>query len=312
MKFNITNIYLLLISFVIYSYSTMKIKLTDKIDIKIFYDVLCGDSVRVFKSSIEPYYKNTEFQSRINLVLIPGAKMTFETSDGSDVYFSCQHGEDECLGNTFHACAFYKLEPSLAYKYIICYMSNIREYMGNNFDVTQYCSSQLNFDYQPIATCAQSDEGKQYMLTLLKRKSVLKDNVYFSPWAVVNGEHDDRIESMIFDNLTDYSCKALKYDKTIKICASYQEFYGPVGGTDTNKRVEKVRFKRTNGAIEVKEKKDSNKDSNKESNKDSNKDSNKLKEKSTNKGIDNVLNNEKEKSKVNINNKKDNIKVESK
>ena len=227
-----------------------------EIEIKIFYDTQCSDSVRVFKSSIEPYSRNTEFNSKINLVLIAGAKMTYESTDENDVYFKCKHGEDECLGNTFHACAFYKLESSLAYQYIICYMVNIFNFNGNNFDTTQYCGEQLKFDPKSILTCAQSDEGKQFMLTLLKRKNLLKEPIYFSPWAVVNGEHNTNVESMIFDNLTEYACKIINYDSRVKICSSYQMFYGNQDNKKTENKVpqinKKKEFMSKNDAIENK------------------------------------------------------------
>ncbi len=206
-------LYLLLLNFFI---SSVKITYSQKtIDVNLFYNVFCGDSVRAFRYSALPFYKNREMFPNINLKLIPGAKMSYEITD-KNIYFSCKHGDNECFGNTMHACALNKLSKSEAFKYIICYMNYIAYYRLDNYGVNEYCSQMQNISTNLLTDCAQGNEGKNYMITFLKRKNGL--DVYWSPQAFVNGKSEDSILS----DLTEYACKILDSKKQSNdVCNKY-------------------------------------------------------------------------------------------
>ena len=192
-------------------------------EIKVFYDTLCPDAITFIQNSYKSFYSMNYLNKKIKFILVPGALMSFETNENNETYFTCFGGENECLGNIFHACAIYLLEIDLANKYIICYMDNIIKYKKNNFETTNFCSGQLKFNPQLIRKCVDSELGTKYIINLLKRKKSLNSMISHSPWIVVNNKYDKIQENSILDNATAFVCKMLN-DSVLPICKSYSEF----------------------------------------------------------------------------------------
>jgi len=192
-------------------------------EIKVFYDTLCPDAISFIKNSYKSFFSIKELNKKLKFLLVPGALMNFETNEQNETYFSCFNGDNECLGNIFHACAIYLLEIETANSYIICYMDNILRFKKNNFSTTSFCSKRLGFSEDLIKKCANSNAGTEYMKLLLKRKTVLDKLVSHVPWIVVNNKYEKGAEDTILDNATSFVCKFTK-DDSVAICRSYAEF----------------------------------------------------------------------------------------
>ncbi|PSN50923.1 GILT-like protein 1, partial [Blattella germanica] len=65
-----------------------------KVDVKVYYESLCRDSINFFKQQLTlPYYES--FKDYMSLQFIPFGPVGKAT----------QHGETECYGNIVQACA---------------------------------------------------------------------------------------------------------------------------------------------------------------------------------------------------------------
>lgn len=215
---------LLLFIILLFISSCVKIRRNDgEKEIKVFYDTLCPDAITFVKNSYKSFFSIKELNRKLKFLLVPGALMNFETNEQNETYFSCFSGDNECLGNIFHACAIYLLDIDIANNYIICYMDNILRFKKNNFNTTSFCSKNLGFSEDIIKKCVNSSSGIDYMKLLLKRKTVLDRIISHSPWIVVNNKYEKEVENNILDNATAFVCKFTK-DDSVSICRSYAEF----------------------------------------------------------------------------------------
>jgi hypothetical protein len=195
-----------------------------KEDLKIYYDSQCGTSIRFLKNKVKPFYEESfnEFKDKLNLSLVPGALEMVEDYQGfetsvNEINFRCKHGEEECLGNSLHACALNILPKSKAIDYILCFMSNIRDNNYDNFLTTDLCSKQLNFLSDDIKRCATGRNGSLLMLAILQNKNKLSDTVSESPWVILNSNFNYDLHENMKENMTREVCSLLKDEKT-KIC----------------------------------------------------------------------------------------------
>jgi hypothetical protein len=201
-------------------------------EIEVFYDSMCKDSIQYFSQGLRSFYDYySDFQKKINLVLIPGAFEHIASDIDTNNYieddklkFQCKNGENECLGNKFHACALSTLDKSIAYNYIFCFMENIKIYTYNTYSTTQFCATKNNFQYDDLLKCVNSKNSNTYMRLQLEKKQKLSEVIRETPWITINNKYDFKQMENLIDNFTSEICKVINYDSEVQICHSYDKF----------------------------------------------------------------------------------------
>jgi len=103
---------------------------------------------------------------------------------------TCQHGDDECLGNRIETCAVQMTRnttdddsmSTFGAEFILCFAG---DYKGKK-DAARKCATRAGFDYSIITNCVDSDKGWAFL-----REEAVKTNDYGVhpgvPYILVDG-----------------------------------------------------------------------------------------------------------------------------
>jgi len=127
-------------------------------NVSIYYETHCPDSKALIVGGLAAAV--TKFKDEITYDLVPYGKASFRESEGTLV-FRCQHGEKECSGNTFHACAINQNPDKIldVIKFVQCSMMIVR----NMPEVMKQCATTNGLDFDKIQACESGDEGKKFL-----------------------------------------------------------------------------------------------------------------------------------------------------
>lgn len=157
-------------------------------------------------TSLNAIMGDDELKERVDLHLYPfGNAQVQDIKDVSEGYqywhadqiqsgfqyvIACQHGEDECFGNTVQACALELLDNETSASFILCMDSKdgvSQEWASHD------CAHDLNIELDPIRDCTQGPDGNLALAKLGEATSEVKDRQYV-PWVLLNGKHSGDAE----------------------------------------------------------------------------------------------------------------------
>lgn len=192
MKYIIFTIFILIS---IFTYSNCELPVID-----VYIESLCPDCMNFIGGSFKNFhlYEDKDSLAVVNFIPFGNAN---EKWNGEKWEFTCQHGENECLGNTLENCALNRLDRNGGHDFLICVEDNIRGF-GKDFNQTlTHCvgeDSKLE-----LYNCAFSEEGNQ-----LQHQAAQKTPQHnYVPWVHFNGKHDVEIENRILTNMLDFLCE---------------------------------------------------------------------------------------------------------
>lgn len=172
------------------------------VNLTIFYQSRCNDSALFFEEQLKPTF--AELSSRgigVNLELIPYGRANLSNIEGNYI-ISCEHGEEECEGNKFHACVANRTlgNDGLMLDITACMLD--RFYMDSPREHVSYCCEMIGepCKYEVLRMCASSSVGTQ----LLFNNGLLtaKWNPFFMPTILLNGDAgDDEFQKKLKTNL---------------------------------------------------------------------------------------------------------------
>ena len=118
--------------FFIFIYSiTITSASKNKPQIDVYIEVLCPDTQYFIKNSFAKYLKNPSYRELANISFIPFGNGK-EYKVGNRYKFTCQHGPNECYGNTVSVCALNKLSYKKGLDFIVCFEKVIPLYRNKN------------------------------------------------------------------------------------------------------------------------------------------------------------------------------------
>jgi interferon gamma-inducible protein 30 len=163
--------------------------------IEVFVESLCPDCMDFIGGSFKRFQEAVDHE-KLTLVYFYPYGNAHESWDGSAFKFDCQHGANECYGNTIEACALEHLPRDEGHNVLICLEGNIRR-LSKNFDETlEYCVSEQNIR-KTISECAKGSEGNNLMHVVAQKTP----NHNYVPWVHFNGVHDVNIENQILSDM---------------------------------------------------------------------------------------------------------------
>jgi len=163
--------------------------------IDVYVESLCPDCMEFIVGSFKQFQESLDHEQLavVNFYPFGNAK---ESWNGSKWIFECQHGPNECYGNTIQACALNQLSDDVGKNFLICVDENIKNFSKNFNDTVNFCVSDENVK-KSIIDCANGSEGNQLSHEVAQRTPVHK----YVPWIHFNGEHNLLIERKIKQNM---------------------------------------------------------------------------------------------------------------
>jgi len=186
----------------------------ERVTVDVYYECLCPDSRSFIVNQLYPAWQNLKDIMEINL--IPWGKADSEvTEDGYT--FTCQHGQLECEGNTYHTCAVKSANTDISIPYVKCMIEDNREPAA----IARSCAEQINIPYSPIEECARGKEGNQLLFLMGEMTHNLSPSVTFIPTVEIE-KSQDRFRNAL-KNLGLQVCQEFreKFNKTPESCAQY-------------------------------------------------------------------------------------------
>lgn len=168
-----------------------------KVNVTVFYEVLCPDSRSFVLRQLLPTWEKVP--DIMDIHYRPFGKAHFR-KEGDSYDFSCQHGPVECLGNTVHNCAVKYVQQPLPY---------IKCMMDNNYDpmaIGKQCADMLDINWEVIERCANSNEGKQLLATAGSESLGVQPHLSFIPTVALNGDFSE--QNLRLKNLLSTVCNA--------------------------------------------------------------------------------------------------------
>ncbi|KAK7091127.1 gamma-interferon-inducible lysosomal thiol reductase-like [Littorina saxatilis] len=169
------------------------------VEFELYFESLCPDCRNFIKTQLFPTY--TKVGSIMNITLVPYGNAR-EKQSGDRWVFTCQHGEQECIGNLLETCAIHTLKSiDRIMPFIHC--MELSEYPLQS---VQSCSQQLSVPLDPIMFCYNSTVGNTLEHKMAQKTEALNPPHKYVPWVVLNGVHTEKINDEAARDLLKLVC----------------------------------------------------------------------------------------------------------
>ncbi|KAB0799211.1 hypothetical protein PPYR_05229 [Photinus pyralis] len=174
---------------------------SEKLQVSIYYEALCSDSVQFITKQLQPAYKL--IGSNLEVDLVPYGKAS-QTQENGKWFFRCQHGPPECHGNILQACGL-ATDKSQAQKvdFVYCVMN---QWDPSSDDAIEKCSGKLGLTSDAIFQCANSGEGEILLAKNGVQTHAVTPKITFIPTIVFNGVYSSANQNGAFSNFLKTAC----------------------------------------------------------------------------------------------------------
>lgn len=177
-----------------------------KVQVEVYIESLCPDC-RIFLTN-ELFPTWLMLKDIMSLTLVPYGNAQ-ESFDGEKYIFSCQHGDEECLGNMIETCLLNMTEAALN-------IINCMESAANVVKAAKSCVDVYSpeLDWDSVMSCANGDMGNKLMhQNALKTKALQPPHEYV-PWITINGVYTMEIQKKAEVSLFMLICSMYKGPQT--------------------------------------------------------------------------------------------------
>jgi len=126
------------------------------LEVKLYYETLCYDSMRFIWRQLYPSWNNRKEYMDLKLIPYGKAIHNLNTTTGEWI-IECQHGSAECKLNRIHACILDSLQFDLAFRLIACGMRGFRATL-------EECAPRMRVNLEPFFECAISKKGNELLV----------------------------------------------------------------------------------------------------------------------------------------------------
>lgn len=166
---------------------------SSQVTVDIYVESFCGDCQRFQTGTLANFLAVPGIYNAINFTLVPFGNA--QVNQGGSI--TCQHGPEECVGNTIECCAIkHNPSPQKYMPFVLC----MEGHGDNMLQYKEQCAQQAGLDFAPISKCYQSDEGHQCDLEAAKRTP---SNHQYVPWVVINGQHLLQTKDLLWQTCQD-------------------------------------------------------------------------------------------------------------
>ena len=192
---------------------------TDKVQVELYYESQCPGCREMITTSFYDAYQQDGLLDMAVIIFIPYGNAQESSSsknpnpDPRPYHFKCQHGPSECIYNIIETCALDKIKgPSDQFEFLNCIENHDenRDIDQDYYDIAFKCAIEANLKdavVEEIKICSTSQEGNELEHEMAIKTEALNPPHTYVPYVVVNGVHDDDIQTDVTDSLFDYICK---------------------------------------------------------------------------------------------------------
>lgn len=202
--------------------SVLKASGGQALEVKIYFEALCPDSVKFFQEQVSKVHRNVDLRARFNFTLYPYGNV--HPNAGGPVagkYWGgrqCQHGDRECFGNAWMACSQVVLKKLRALDHMLCLLDLPKQGMVERYwsqdawpcgdykkCVVDRCDRMMSeSEKSSIEDCVgqlRQNSSSRVLDTL--EHATKSASVTHVPWVMVNGQHSLALDDFK-ESLTDY------------------------------------------------------------------------------------------------------------
>ncbi|XP_018414426.1 PREDICTED: gamma-interferon-inducible lysosomal thiol reductase [Nanorana parkeri] len=191
-----------------YNSKDLKKNNDENVQVDLYYESLCGGCRRFLALQLYPTF--LMLNDIVNITLVPYGNAQERNVSGK-WEFDCQHGPEECYGNTIEACLMYLLKENADYFPIIDCM----EMSPNVTSALQPCLEALKpeLPVKTVLDCVNGDLGNKLMHANAQRTQALNPPHQYVPWIVINGKHTEDLQTRAQNSLFNLVCELYKGTK---------------------------------------------------------------------------------------------------
>ncbi|KAM4808804.1 gamma-interferon-inducible lysosomal thiol reductase [Rhinophrynus dorsalis] len=178
------------------------------VQVELYYESLCGGCRNFLIYQLFPTW--LMLNNIMNVTLVPYGNAQERNVSGK-WNFECQHGPEECLGNTMEACLINLLENIDSYFAVIFCMESSR----NVTNALEPCLAvyEPELPVKTVLECVNGDLGNKLMHQNALRTGALSPPHQYVPWVVINGKHTDELQALAQASLFNLVCDTYKGPK---------------------------------------------------------------------------------------------------
>ena len=188
-----------------------------KVSVGVFVESLCPGCKQDFAEQVFPAYELLQDIIDMNIVPYGNAEIDLEAKE-----LECQHGEGECIANSYMQCAKDIYPYTSRY---IPFFKCIMEYSDkeNVLEDLLYrdCAVYAAVDLAAIKEC-HNDKDRVWDLQVKASKETPDDHEYV-PWLTVNGKHFDQDNLSLVEAICDAYSETVSHSKPYPACPERRE-----------------------------------------------------------------------------------------
>lgn len=185
--------------------------------IKLYYESLCPYSIAFITEQLWPTYIRMGYLMDVELYPFGNAFQVQEVPKEEHnresrfafrtprVDYTCQHGPEECFGNTVQACAAHLFNDTLLTLAFVACMSSASE----PDKAGKSCAGGVARDWSQIQRCATGKRGQKLNEKMSQETWNLDPPHNYVPWIVVNDVHTDDQQSLAQTDLLRLVCDSV-------------------------------------------------------------------------------------------------------
>ncbi|CAN7945299.1 unnamed protein product [Ixodes hexagonus] len=182
-----------------------------KVNVTLFYESMCPYSKAFITGQLFPTYNRLRDYMEVVLVPFGNGHINKKTLRSGNTYISitCQHGANECKGNTIQACAIKKYTRTKEWLSLIACMSAF----SDPYRQGKKCAESLKLEWPDVGRCSNGKEGQDLLYLMGRLTKAQRPRVNHVPYVVFDGVYDRDTEARAEKSLFDVVCEKLGEEK---------------------------------------------------------------------------------------------------
>lgn len=165
----------------------------DKVQLGVYVESFCPYCQSFQTTSLKTMLATPGFWDIVNMTLVPFGNAVIQNGQ-----IQCQHGPQECIGNTIECCAIkYNPDPRKYWPFVLC----MEAHGDNMLQYPEQCAHDAGLDWKEIDTCYNGPIGHQ--CDLQAGAETPADHQYV-PWVVVDGTQLQNTNALMYQVCQDY------------------------------------------------------------------------------------------------------------